>query len=165
MDETKVSTVLIRDKFADDGALTLHTEKDLQSLMDQFTHVCREIGLSISIKKTNIMGQDVPTSPSICINNKKFNSYQRPFTECWDLTKRIANSAAVMAKLNKRVRGNNQLTVNTKLKVYQVCVLSNLLYGSESWSTYTRQENPLESFHLHCLWIYCRMYWQAFIVN
>ena len=38
--------------------------------------------------------------------------------------------------------------MNTKLKVYQACVLSTLLYGSESWSTYARQENRLESFHL-----------------
>ena len=39
----------------------------------------------------------------------------------------------------------------TKLPVYQACVLSTLLYRSEAWTTYTRQERKLNSFHLRCL--------------
>ena len=39
----------------------------------------------------------------------------------------------------------------TKLPVYQACVLSTLLYSSEAWTTYTRQERKLNSFHLRCL--------------
>ena len=50
--------------------------------------------------------------------------------------------------------------MNTKLKVYQACVLSTLLYGSESWSTYARQENRLESFHLRCLRRILGITWQ-----
>ncbi len=57
--------------------------------------------------------------------------------------------------------GNNQLMVNTKLKVYQACVLSSLLYGSETWSTYIRQENRLESFHLCCLLGILSITWQC----
>ena len=56
-----------------------------------------------------------------------------------------------MARLSKRVWSNNQLSSNTKLQVYWACVLSTFLYGSESWTTYARQANRLESFHLHCL--------------
>ena len=56
-----------------------------------------------------------------------------------------------MSKLSKKVWENHQLTFNTKLKVYQACVLSTLLYGSESSTTYARQENRLESFHVDCL--------------
>ena len=68
-----------------------------------------------------------------------------------EIVRRIAKTAAVMARLGRRVWINSQLTINTKLKVYQACVLSTLLYGSESWSTYARQENRLENFHLRCL--------------
>ena len=45
--------------FADDAALTAHSEEALQCLMSSFAHACREFGLTISLKKTNILGQDV----------------------------------------------------------------------------------------------------------
>ena len=41
--------------------------------------------------------------------------------------------------------------MNTRLKVYQACVASIHLYGSETWTTYARQEVKLNSFYLHCL--------------
>ena len=60
---------------------------------------------------------------------------------------------------------NHQLTLNTKLKVYQACVLSTLLYGSESWTTYARQENHLEGFHLRCLRQIMGIRWQDRVTN
>ena len=68
-----------------------------------------------------------------------------------EIDKRIAKAASVMARLSKRVWSNNQLTSNTKLQVYQACILRTFLYGSESWTTYARQGNHLESFHLRYL--------------
>ena len=56
-----------------------------------------------------------------------------------------------MAKLNKRVWNNSRLSERTKALVYQACVLSTLLYGSESWTAYARQEKRLNSFHLRSL--------------
>ena len=70
-----------------------------------------------------------------------------------------------MARLSKRVWSNNQLTSNTKLQVYQACFLSTLLYGSESWTTYTRQENRLESSHLCCLRRILGITWQDKVIN
>ena len=62
--KTKVRTVLIRELlFADDAALTTHKEEELQQLISQFSHTCKEFGLTISIRKTEVMGQDVPWSP------------------------------------------------------------------------------------------------------
>ena len=48
----------------------------------------------------------------------------------------------------QRVWGNDLLSERTKMCVYQACVLSTLLYGSESWTTYARQERQLNGFHL-----------------
>ena len=70
-----------------------------------------------------------------------------------------------MTRLSKRVWSNNQLTSNTKLQVYQACILSTLLYGSESWTTYARQENCLESFHLCCLHRILGITWQDKVIN
>ena len=55
--KTKVRIVLIKEMlFADDAALISHTEEGLQQLISKFAHACNEFGLSISIKKTNVMG-------------------------------------------------------------------------------------------------------------
>lgn len=70
------------------------------------------------------MGQDVPAPPSICINNKIEITDQFTYL---GLLVTINISFAAIAKLNKRMWGKNQLTVNTKLKVYQACILSTLL--------------------------------------
>ena len=55
--------------------------------------------------------------------------------------------------------------MNTKLRVYQACVLSTLLYGSESWTTYAGQEKRLNSFHLRCLRRLLQIKWQDMVTN
>ena len=68
--KTKVRKTTIRDMlFADDAAAAAHTEYDLQQLMDQLSHACCDFGLTISLTKTNVLGQEVNTPPVITINN------------------------------------------------------------------------------------------------
>ena len=82
-----------------------------------------------------------------------------------EISCRIAKAAAVMAKLNKRVWGNDLLSERTKMCVYQPCVLSTLLYGSESWTTYARPERRLNGFHLRCLRRLLHIRWQDRVTN
>ena len=70
-----------------------------------------------------------------------------------------------MARLAKRVWDNTMLTINTKMKVYQACVLSTLLYASEAWTLYSHQERRLNSFHLRCLRRILGITWQDRISN
>ena len=70
-----------------------------------------------------------------------------------------------MARLEKRVWDNSLLTINTKMKVYQACVLSTLLYGSETWTLYSRQERRLNAFHMRCLRRLLGITWQDRITN
>ena len=53
-----------------------------------------------------------------------------------------------LGRLATRVWENPKLTTKTKIAVYDVCVVSTLLYGSEAWTTYSKQERKLNSFHL-----------------
>ena len=71
----------------------------------------------------------------------------------------------VMVKLNKRVWQNINLTMNTRLKVYQACVTSILLYGNETWTPYARQEAKVNSFHLRCFRRILGITWQDRIPN
>ena len=57
--KTKVPKDIIRNMlFADDAAVATHTQEELQSLTDCFSQACKDFGLTISLKKTNVLGQD-----------------------------------------------------------------------------------------------------------
>lgn len=67
---SKIRRVLIRTMlFVDDAALTALSEEALQNLVTRLAHACREFGLTISLKKTNILGQDVSSAPNITIDD------------------------------------------------------------------------------------------------
>jgi hypothetical protein len=59
------------------------------------------------------------------------------------------------------------LTRNTKMRVYQVCVLSMLLYGSESWTLYmySHQERKVNAFHIRNLRHLLGITWQDRVTN
>lgn len=174
--KTKVRKVLIREMlFADDAALTAHTEAGLQELIDCFAAACKEFGLTISIKKTNVLGQDVSSVPHISIGDCTLDVVE-DFTYLGstissslsldsELNSRIGKASSAMARLSKRVWENSKLTTKTKTLVYQACVLSTLLYGSESWTLYSRQERRLNTFHMRCLRRILEISWKDRIPN
>ncbi|XP_069167985.1 uncharacterized protein [Procambarus clarkii] len=62
--KTKVHMRILRKfLFADDAAITTHTAEDLQQLLNRFAVACSAFGLTISLKKTQVMGQDVNELP------------------------------------------------------------------------------------------------------
>ena len=70
--KTRVHEKYVRDLlFADDAAITTHTQEDLKRLLDRFLDACRHFGLTISLAKTQVMGQDIKKIPSLFIHNYK----------------------------------------------------------------------------------------------
>ncbi|GFR69797.1 RNA-directed DNA polymerase from mobile element jockey [Elysia marginata] len=109
-----------------------------------FADTCREFSLTISLKKTNNIGQHVDTTPTITIDEQILEAVEK-FTYLGstifnnlsmdaELNVRIGKSSTTMARLPKRLWDNTMLTLSTKMRVYQACVLSTLLYDSESWA-------------------------------
>ena len=160
--KTRVRETIIRDMlFADDAAVTSHTEQELQRLMDRFSQACKDFGLTISLKKTNVLSQDVDIPPVITIDNYELEVVHQ-FTYLGstisdnlsldaEVNKRIGKAATTLGRLSTRVWENPKLTTPTKMAVYNACIVSTLLYGSETWTTYTKQERKLNSFHMRCL--------------
>ena len=54
---------------ADNAAATTHIHQKLQALMDRFSQACKDFGLTISLKKTNVLGQDTMELPAITIDD------------------------------------------------------------------------------------------------
>ena len=174
--KTKVREVLIRDMlFADDAAVATHTQRELQSLMDRFSQACKDFGLTISLKKTNVLGQSTETPPSITIDDYELDAVHQ-FTYLGstitdnlsldtEIDKRIGKAATTHACLTTRVWTYPKLTVKTKMAVYNACVISTLLYGSEAWTTYARQERRLNTFHMRILRRILGISWQDKVPN
>jgi exonuclease III len=174
--KTLTRKVMLRDMlFADDAAITAHSEADLQALIKRFSEACRKFKLTISLKKTKIMGQNTAATPSISIgdytleNVDHFTYLGSTITNNISLEKemdlRIGRASATLAKLKDKVWTNGKLTIKTKMGVYSACVISTLLYGSETWTTYTRHEKRLNSFHLRSLRSILGISWQDKVTN
>lgn len=70
--KTKVTNTVIRDILFDDAeALVAHAEEELQSMMDKISCACTAFGLTISIKKTNMMPQGIDSQPEIKIGENR----------------------------------------------------------------------------------------------
>ena len=155
--------------------MTTHTQQELQALMDRFSQVCKHFGLTISLKMTNILGQDTVELPAITIDDyeldvvKLFTYLGSTITDNLSLDteidKRIGKAATTLAHLTSPVWTNPKLTVMTKMVVCNACVVSTLMYGSEMWTTYARQEKRLNSFHLRSIRRILGISWQDRVSN
>ncbi|KAL8587695.1 hypothetical protein ACOMHN_020913 [Nucella lapillus] len=98
---------------------------------------CKDFRLTISLKKTNVLGQDVDTPPVITIDSyQQYVVYQFTYLGSTisdnlsldaEINQRIGKAAIMLGRLTTRVWENPKLTVATKL------------------------ERRLNNFHLHCL--------------
>ena len=174
--KSKVQLKCLRDfLFADDAAITAHSVDDLQQLMTRFSEACRDFGLTISLKKTQVMGQDVDSPPTISISDHELevvhdfvylgSTISDSLSLNSEISRRIGKAATSMSRLSKRVWTNGKLTEHTKIQVYGACVLSTLLYGSESWTLRAQQERKLNTFHMRCLRRILHITWQDRVTN
>ena len=174
--KTKTTTTIVRDLlFADDVTLVAHSESSLQKMMDCLSAACKAFALEISTKKTVILSQADTVQASISLDNMplqdvdKFCYLGSTVTSSNSLDNeiniRIGKAATTFGKLTKRAWDNKMLNIRTKVKIYQACVLSSLLYGSETWTMYAKQERKLNTFHLRCLRKILGIVWQDRIPN
>ena len=107
------------------------------------------------------MGQGVDSPLSITIFTLEFeiahdfvylgSTISDPFSLDVKLDKHIGKAATMFSRLTERVWLNKKLTAYTKIQVYRSCVLSTLLYCTESWTLCARQKRKLNMFQMHCL--------------
>ena len=172
---TKVKETVIRDfLFADDCALNALTEQDMQATVDKFSTACDNIGLTISITKTEVMHQPAPgmpyVEPSIMVKGQKLrvvnkftyidSTLSRAVHIDDEVNSRIAKASSAFGRLKDNVWERRGISLSTKLKVCRAVILTTLLYGSESWTVYSRHARQLNHFHMTCLRRLLRIKWQ-----
>ena len=68
-----------------------------------------------------------------------------------DVDRRVAQASKAFGALRKAVFLNKNLSLETKRKLYNACVLSVLLYGAECWIPLRKHVKKLNTFHLRCV--------------
>lgn len=178
--QTKTKQMLLRDLlYADDCALVAHTLEDAQEMVSTFSRASTRYGLTISIRKTEVLHQPLPGAPPreplITIGDEPLKSVPR---FCYlggmiaqnariddEITSRIAKASASFGRLQHRLWKERGVRLSTKIAVYKAAVLSTLLYGGETWVQYRAHIKKLEQFHMRCLRKICGVSWRDHIPN
>ena len=139
--KTKVHEITIRDLlFADDAAITSHTEQELQELMDRFSQACKDFGLTISPGCGNITCHLIDSYELGVVH--QFTYLGTTISDNLSLDAEInqctGKAATTLGQLTTRVWENPKLTTTTKMAVCNTCIISTLLYSSEAWTTYAK---------------------------
>ena len=81
-----------------------------------------------------------------------------------NIKNRIGKAWNIFIILNN-VWKSSQYSKTTKLKLYQSCILSTLLYGSECWKMTEQDQTKLSTFHTKCFRRILRVFWPNTISN
>ena len=167
-------TILEDLDFADDLALLSHTRQHIQEKTDRLSMFSNQVGLRISLKKTEAMCVNVPSPTKIRVRGKDI-PYTNKFTYLGSvLCQDGSTSVRIQSRLNKArnafmslrsVWRSASYSTKTKLRIYQSCVFSTLLYGSECWRMTEQDLSKLASFHTANLRKILRIFWPQKISN
>ena len=127
--------------------------------MCKFSAACAEFALVISTKKSVVLHQG-KASP-ITVNDQELGTVDSfaylgsimnsQLSIEQEIQARIGRAASTFNRLRDRAWLNKHLTLRRKCWIYDCCVVSTLLYGAETWTTYVRHEKRLNAYHLRCL--------------
>ena len=140
--KTMVQMDSVRDLlFADDCALYAGSQSDMQHRLDLFSTACDNVGLFISIKKTEVMHQPAPgkayAEPTITVNGQKLSAVDRFTYLRSNLSRAVqiddeVDTSIAFGRLRSNVWERRVISLVPKLKVFKAVILPSLLYACET---------------------------------
>ena len=156
-------------QYADEAAFPCLTADGLQRSHDVMSETYLRAGLMLIATKTEILSTSSTDAPTFSIsgnqhkNSENFTYMGSNLSFSGDLTneiqRRIKLASSAFGRWSKRVFGNQNLTIHTKIVVYYAAVISTILYGCETWVPYRRHIRLLESFHIRRLQLTLGLRW------
>ena len=160
--------------FADDLAMVSHTHHHIQEKTSRLNTFAQQVGLKISHKKTEVMLLNVQNPAPVIVNGEELTTTEE-FTYLGSTVRHDGGAGSdIKNRLNKarnafrmlnNVWKSSQYSSKTKIRLYQSCVLSTLLYGSECWRMTESDLNKLSTFHTKNLRRILRIFWPETISN
>ena len=154
-------TIINNLRFADDIAILAESEEDLQTLVSEVFKTSSQLGLKISLTKTQVqvIGRGCDKINIHLANHtleqvKSFIYLGGQIDEdgtCQnDVKRRIGLALGAMHALHPIWRAKD-ISNQTKIALYRSLVLSIVLYAAETWIIRKRDQDRLLSFEMSCL--------------
>ena len=143
--------------FADDLALLSHTYEHMQEKITHLNENAQQIGPKISRKKSEVMVLKTNERRRIKIEEDEL-PYMEEFTYLGstvrndggagkDIRIRIAKVRKNAFNMLNNIWKSQQYSLKTKVRIYNSCVISTLLYGAECWRMTETDLRKLSTFH------------------
>ena len=152
--------------YADDMAVVANSQEELQCILDKVSAAFSKYDLNINVDKTEVMYQPgfgtLPHGePAITVDGKALKTVssfkylgsvmQRDLGFSEDLNVRLAKCNATFDAMCQKLWKRNEISLKTKLRIYNAIIMSCLLYGAEMWDLNAKELQRVESFHAKCL--------------
>jgi len=161
--------------YADDVMLMAEQTESLRSALVEFRQTAENLGLHLSWQKTKIqnLGSGDPVADIAVGDNiveavtefRYLRSIQSSSGRCYpDLHRHIGVASSAMHSMQCCWR-QHRLSLGTKLRLYQTCILRMLLYGADTWTLLADDTCKLQSFHMGCQRQILGIKWQGHMKN
>ena len=160
--------------YADDKCELSHKISDMQHKLDDLAIESAKVGLKINANKTKELRINADSNQQLTLNNQpvervsEFLYLGSIVTEdggaAKDVESRIKKARGAFLQLN-RIWNSHIYSNVTKLNIFNVCVLSVLLYGCETWLVTEYIKHKIQVFVNRCLRRIFRIFWPRKIRN
>lgn len=161
--------------FADDVALLAEMLSVLLLALEIMQEEATTFGLEINWSKTKIQTTTDPAPDIKAHVNGNEVEIVEAFTYLGsrvhhtgssepEITRRISIARECMRSLDKNI-WHSQISLDTKLRLYNVYIIPVLLYGADTWTVTAALHRKLDAFDQWCLRRILRIPWNAFTTN
>ena len=159
-------------RYADDTTLVDDTEHGMKELIKRVKDESEKAGLYLNMKKTKLMTTDNITEFKIndehieIVESVIFLGSQiaRNGGNDSEIRRRIGLARTTMKKLTHVIE-NNDLTLNTKIRLVNTLIFSVFLYGCERWTIRKKERKKIDALELWCWRKLLKISWMDKITN
>ena len=163
-------------EFADDTILLAPNLNELVSALTIYKEEAAKVGLEVNFTKTKIMVvSEFPPPSSVMVEDQvveivkdfiylgsKINYKGDISTE---ISRRKGLASSTLRKLWQPLWRHRNISTRTKMRIYNACVLSILLYGSETWPLSATLAKRLAGFDHRAQRRVLNIHWREHITN
>ena len=115
-------------------------------------------------KSIEVAGMNLERVKRYVLVGSEFNE-QGPNGSLSEVRRRRALAAASFEALKRPLWKHSEISAKTKMRVFNACAKSRLLYGAETWTMYASDLEALEAFQNNCLRRILRSSWMDYTTD
>ncbi len=160
--------------YADDIVLLSHNFKDMQAKLKDLVEESQKVGLRVNIEKTKDLRVNSRKTEAFKIGEEAIervddflylgSKIDENGGTLLDIQQRMNKARGAFSRLKNVWRAKN-ISLPLKIKLFNACVKSVLLYGCETWFVTSKTTQKLQAFVNRCLRNILGIWWPEIISN